>query len=534
MGWTGRLKKLGLVLCTTCIFWSGAGVEAELAQKIIYVPLDNRPVNLKQTVEVAEKLGYEVAVPPEELLGSWDRYGDPEGLWQWLNQEAYGAKAAVISTDAMLYGSLVYSRMHDFDAAAIQERVARFTQLHEDFPRLPIYALGTIMRTPHYNSRSGVEPEYFATYGERLFRYSALRDKAETEGLTKKEKAELQALQGDIPAEYLTDWQERRDRNYNANASLISLTRHDVFRYFLLGCDDSAMYSQTHLESRHLAELAEGLGKTRTVVASGADELGMLMLSRAISDLRRDIPFLYVQYNEGKGAETVPSYTNDKIGNDIAAAVAAAGGIRISSPARADLVVAVNTAYDGRTIEGNSSANTKQPRRNTRYFTEMVRNMVAKGYPVGVADISSANGADNALMEQFRQEGLQFKLRAYGGWNTATNTTGFLIGSGVLTKWLDEQDVYELLLTRYLDDWAYQSNVRQSVANLLPGLPGEYSGPYLGGKWEGANEAVTSRIRAFAADNLRLPAGFRLENLQVRLPWSRTFECDPSFALEKQ
>lgn len=534
MGWKSSLKRMGVVLCAACFFWSGAGTEAEMAQKIIYVPIDNRPVNLKQTVDVAERLGYEVAVPPEELLGSWDRYGDPEGLWTWLRQEAYGARAAVISTDAMLYGSLVYSRMHDFDEATVQERAGRFEQLHEDFPRLPIYALGTIMRTPHYNSVSGTEPEYYATYGERFFRYSGLKDKEETEGLTGREKKELQVLAAEIPADVLADWLERRSRNYDANAAFISMTRNDVFRYFLLGCDDSAMHSQTHLESRHLAELTKDLGKTRAVVASGADELGMLMLSRAINDLRRDIPFLYVQYNEGKGRETVPSYSNDEIGNDVAAAIAAAGGIQISSPARADLVVAVNTAYDGRTMEAANPANTRQPRRNTRYFTEMVKDMAAKGYPVAVADISCANGADNALMEQLRQEGLQFRLRAYGGWNTATNTTGFLIGSGVLAKWLGERDVYEMLLTRYLDDWAYQANVRQAVASQLYSIPGDMDGARLGGKWEGVNRAATSLMQDFARDNLLLPAGVRCEDLQARLPWSRLFECDPSFVLTKQ
>ena len=41
-------------------------------KKIVYIPIDTRPVNDRQTVEVAEKLGYEVLVPPAEILGGRD------------------------------------------------------------------------------------------------------------------------------------------------------------------------------------------------------------------------------------------------------------------------------------------------------------------------------------------------------------------------------------------------------------------------------------------------------------------------------
>ena len=165
---------------------------------------------------------------------------------------------------------------------------------------------------------------------------------------------------------------------------------------------------------------------------------------------------------------------------------------------------------------------------------KIVKNYVKNDYPVGVVDISTSNGADNALMNRLKKENFQFKIRAYGGWNTATNSAGFLIGSGVLTKFMDDREVYELLLTRYVDDWAYQSNVRTKIQNdLINKIPGE------GGLWglnekQAGLEALTPKLVAeFAAKNIRLPKGYALEIFAVKYPWSRTFEADVDFDLEK-
>ena len=103
-------------------------------RKILYIPIDNRPCNLRQTVEVIEKLGYEVVTPPEEFLGTGatpEKFGNPDELWRWLENNAAGVDAAVISTDAMIYGSLVASRMHELSAEKIMERAKKFEDFHK-------------------------------------------------------------------------------------------------------------------------------------------------------------------------------------------------------------------------------------------------------------------------------------------------------------------------------------------------------------------------------------------------------------------
>ena len=493
--------------------------------KIIYVPHDNRPISDKQTAAVVRKLGYDVVVPPDELLGSRNDLGHPEALWQWLEQNAAGAKAAVISSDSLLYGSLVGSRKHTYTQQEIAARAERFAQFHKEFPKLKLYSFGSIMRTPRTGEASGhEEPEYYRNYGADIFRYTLLKDKQEVEGLTRREKKEYAFLEQLIPQKSLRDWLGRRDKNFAANKQLIDLTKNNVFSYFVLGRDDNAPYSQTHLESRHLAEYGRALGKSQFQAMAGIDEIGMLLLTRAVNDLRSEMPFVYTRYNWGRGEFTVPSYSDERIRDSIEDAIYAAGGMAVRSPEKADLVLLVNTNPNGKTYEANDRANNGTPREGTTYFADIVSENVAKGYPVAIADIAYANGADNALMEELKNRGLLFKLKAYAGWNTATNSTGFVLGEGMLVKHMQNDDIDDLLLTRYLDDWAYQANVRNTMARQLTWLRGDGFYGSLDGKMQAVQYRSQRMLTRFVEENL--PPMRTLEELSITFPWNRMFESD--------
>lgn len=521
------MRQILFLLIMLIILTATASAQSKT---ILYVPIDDRPCNLYQVVQVAEKLGYELLTPPTELLGRNTHKGEPDKLWTWLNENASQADFAVISTDAMLYGSLIDSRTHTFTAEKILERAQRFKTFNKQFPYIPIYLIGTVMRTPSYNFKG--EVPYYETHGAKIFQYTALLDKQETEQLTSSDKRQLKKLEADIPKEYLDDWFMRRAKNSDANELFIDYTREGVFEYFLLGCDDSAMFSQTHRESRKLTELGNDMGKTVMQVTSGADELGMLMIARAINKDRDEIPFVSVMYNDGKGAKTFPSYCNEPIGISVDAAIIAAGALRIPDYERADLVLAVNTRGNGKTFEAALDKKNKlRLRGDVKTFLKPVKSFIEAGYPVAIADVSFSNGADNSLMNQLKKNGLQYKIRAYGGWNTATNSSGFLIGASVLTKFMNDKDIAELLTTRYLDEWAYQANVRQEIVGASYGLPGEGTPSDLKEKLQPLEKLLNERMTAFAAANLHLPNRLRFEDFKVTLPWQRTFECDPRFKL---
>ena len=499
-----------------------------LPGKILYIPHDNRPISDKQTAEVIEKLGYEVITPPNNLLGDRDNWGNPEKLWEWLEQTTDKDKmirAAVISSDSMLYGSLVGSRKHNFDEQTISERALRFKEFRKENKKLPIYVFGSIMRTPRSGEASGhEEPEYYRRYGSDIFRYTALMDKKEMEGLNRREKKEFDFLQKLIPNKALEDWMGRRNKNFNASKKLIELSKSNAFNYLLLGRDDNAPYSQTHLESRHLQKYGEDLGKTKYQAIAGIDEIGMMLLTRAVNDRTKDVPFVFVRYNWGRGADTIPAYSDEKISSSIDAAIAATGAIKVPSPERANVVLTVNTNPNGKTYEANFPENDGKEREGTKYFADIVSDYVGKGYKVAVADIAFANGADNALMEQLRDRGLLFKIRAYSGWNTPTNSTGFVLSAAMLTNKMSDDAVDDLLVTRYLDDWAYQANVRNIIARQLTWLRGDGWYGDLNGKKDVVSERTTKMLTNFVDNNL--PPFSGSESLLVTFPWDRMFESD--------
>ena len=493
--------------------------------KILFIPHDNRPISDKQTAEVVKKLGYDVVIPPDEILGDRQNLGNPDALWTWLEANAVDAKAAVISSDSLVYGSLVGSRKHNYNRNEVVGRVEKFSQFRKKNQQLPLYVFGSIMRTPRSGEASGhEEPAYYRSYGSDIFRYTVLRDKAEVEGLSYRENKEKAFLEELIPQKNLSDWLGRRKKNFAVNEELIKLTRKNVFDYFVLGRDDNAPYSQTHMESRHLTNFGKDLGKEKFQTMAGIDEMAMLLLARAVNHMRNETPSVYTRYNWGRGPYTVPAYSDEKISTSISDAIIAAGGVAAARPEQADLVMMVNTNPNGKTYEANERNNDGEEREGTKYFADLVSEYVSKGYPVGIADIAFANGSDNALMEQLKKRNLLFKIRAYSGWNTPTNSSGFLIGEGMLVHRMKKDDVEALLLTRYLDDWAYQANVRNTIARQLTWLRGD--GVY--GSLDTKREAVSLRTQKMISRfvDVNLPHFSSLEEIYVYFPWNRMFESD--------
>lgn len=545
------MKRITAILLCLAVFMAAfAGMAAAKKKEaprdkgtIVYIPHDNRPISDVETADTIRQLGYKVVVPPDELLGGRDDMGDPDKLWQWLEDNTTvphkkdkkppykplpGIRAVVISGDSMIYGSLVGSRKHHIASSVLLERVKKFQEFKASHPKVPMYVFSSIMRTPRTGEASGSEePGYYFSYGTDIFRYTALKDKEEVEGLTRREKKEMKFLTEFLPQEAIDDWMSRRNKNLAVNKAMLDLAKAGVFSYFCLGRDDNAPYSQTHRESRWLSEYGRDLGRTRFNNMAGIDEFGMLLLTRAVNDLDSVMPFVYVRYNLGEGAQVVPSYSDEAIDKTIRSHVIMAGGVYVTTPSRADLVLLVNTNPNGETYEANDAANTEKSRFSTRYFMSMVEDELDAGHAVGIADIAYANGADNALMAALRNKYLLFRLQAYSGWNTPTNSTGFVLGQGMLVPRMSDDSRKRLLYTRYLEDWGYQANVRQDLSATLGYFKGNGSGGSLNEKRAQTEASATLRLQTFAEWNL--PEFIDVKRIKVTMPWNRLFECYPSF-----
>lgn len=496
------------------------------AEKILFISHDDRPVSYQQPIEVVSQLGYEIIAPPPEILAQ------PDELWMWFNENAPTVNAAVIASDSLLYGGLIPSRSHEISADELTARVEKFKSLRENNPYLKLYVFGSLMRTPHFGTPGDrEEPAYYGQYGGQIFQLTALMDKQETGELSRKEKTQFDELEKSIPDEILDDYFARRLKNFTATTKLLDLTHEGLIDYFVIGRDDNAPLCQTHRENRHLLAYMEniGVGKDKAQSHVGIDEYPLLLLTRAVNDLSETLPLVSVQFNYGVGGKMIPEFSDEPIADSIRDEILIAGGFLVSNPARADFVLMVNTDPNGKTCGKHNSippqALTKGEQRyfqrNAKRFSSLVEEAVNKNLPVGIADITFSNGSDNFLMAQLRDKDLLFKLQAYDGWNTATNSSGFALSTGILAKKMNRKSIDKLLAYRYLDDWAYQANVRTMIAAQLSKLPdGLQIYLNLGDREAAIVEQENELMHEFAKKNLPQIKKFTLSN-----PWHRMFEC---------
>lgn len=531
------MRKIFLLILFAAIFFLPTKTQAAVG-KILFIPHDDRPISYNQTVQIVEAAGYEIILPPQELLSNAENMGHPDELWNWLFENVPAADSAVISSDSLLYGGLIPSRKHEVTEEKITERLNNFEKLRQKNFGLQIYVFDSLMRTPSTGTKGDIEePDYYGEYGAKIFQYTQLLDKQEISGLTADENYYLSTLEKSIPAEIFADWITRRKKNLAATKNLMDFARDNVIDYMILGRDDNSPLSQTHRENREIILHAEknNLPKTKFQSLAGIDEFNILLLNRAINQMAGEIPFVNVFYNRGVGGDTVPAFSDEKISASIDSAITIAGGFRVPNPERADFVLMVNTDKNGKTFWGHNEYPTgkniippSKPNDDTKFFANAIENFVEKNYPVGVADINFANGSDNALMKILNKKNLLFRLQSYAGMNTATNSTGFAIGAGILAQKMNENARQKILTTRYLDDWGYQANVRTILGNEIIknfGDPTLYFN--LGDKIIWAENRNTELMREFAEKNL--PHFDFLKNFAVKNSWRRMFECNIIF-----
>ena len=498
-----------LLLCQSA--WAAKGT-------LLYVPMDNRPVCLDYTVQTMEAAGWEVKTPPVAYIANEKNMGEPEKIFAWLEQEAPQAVGIVASSDALIYGGLVASRTHELPLAVLQQRAERLVSFKQHYGDKVMYIFTTIMRSPKASS-APVEPAYYKEWGPKLFRLGALEDKKELKLLKRKEEKELAALQQELPAEILTDLYTRRANNIMATELLLHGVESGDFDYMLVGRDDTAPFSQAHREARHMDILVNELPKERIRFFAGADQLGLILLTRAAKRLQYEFPLVNVTYAAGVGGATVPSYEDDTVAESAKQHILAAGAFPIRLRRHADVVLAVNTPYNGKTLEaGNPLNNYKVPRETKSFVGKVAR--LAEKYPVVVADVKYGNGADNALVKSLFARGLAYRLAAYGGWNTAGNSLGFALAQGLMSDEYVQGAKEVLLEQRYLDDWAYQANARWNAYVQL--IWPKY--------WpnSGLNKEQCSVAEDFIAREIAKVSepylGKKAEQYSFTLPWKRMFE----------
>lgn len=523
-------NKLGKLLLAVLLLLQLSTAQAAEKQRetMLFLPMDNRPVCSSYAVKTMEAAGYNVLVPPDKYLASYNRNGNPDELWKWLVKRAPQADAAVISTDSLIYGGLVASRTHHEPQAVLEERLKRLETLR-DQSAVRLYAFSTLMRTPRA-SFGAVEPPYYSKLGPAIFRYSELCDSDDLIGLNLKNALTKKTLETNLPTDALQDWLDRRQKNLHINSILTDMARKNRFHFLAIGKDDNAPLSHTHMEARKLTQETYDLTQRTFQIVPGVDQLGLLLLTRAGNELSRYNPRVYAFYAEGWGPRTLPQYSDMTLGQSVPQQILAIDGRTATSAANADIVLALNTPYDGVMMDSTAPSNQFFSSPQNRKYISQLKQLLDNGNLVSLADVAYSNGADNGFMNELANAGQIEQLTAYNGWNTADNTVGFAICQGVLAPQMQKQDAKKLMQSRIIDDWYYQANARRNAAAFLDSQ-NQTTAIYLLGPYQKPVQDLAQDICRELAGRYTFTAK---SNFDITFPWDRLFEIEIDLKKDKK
>ena len=495
-------------MCFALFLFFSAGPAA--AGALVYVPLDDRPYSLDRVIEVAQALKVEVLLPPAAFFRGQAGIPDFEGLFQWLAVNAK-KEAFVIAADALLFGGLVSSRIHEIGEGEVSRRFEALEDFCSSLPKPQVALFGTLLRMPR-ESQGILDAEFNAKWAPQLFRLARLQTAASRGELSEEDLAAAERLLKTIPAPVLRSWAERRNRSLRAANRLLALRGSGGVDFVGIGLDDNVSPQLLEPEFRSMASVIGETPRDRSAIVPGVDQMGLLLFARMF--LKGKPPQkVSLLFPPNAGREIRPNYSGFTPEESFQIQADVLGVKRVESPEEANLVLAVNLPGRDGTLEAASPVNTPVPDEHDRAFAAEIGRLLDAGKRVAVADVAFDNGADRSLMDALEKNGLLDRLAAYSGGNTADNSIGVALATGVLSGWIPEADRKKLLFARYLDDWGYQAVVRPKVVR---------KGPFAGQAASGTlEEQIRERLLSFSQEHL---AGFGIVDFDVSYPWGRLFE----------
>lgn len=428
--------------------------------RICFVPIDNRPVcyTLPKDIAAMDE-DIELLLPPREFLGDLTKIAKIDKILDWM-RSLPECDAYVLSLDTLAYGGLIPSRRGNETLEEIKSRIEAIKPILEG---KKVYAFSSIMRISN-NNYNEEEKEYWSLWGKKIFAYS-FNGGGET----------------DVPPEILEDYLATRKRNFEINKMYLDMH----FDTLIFSKDDCAERGFNVEEARELERLG-GITKT------GADEIPLTLLARAI---KKEIK-VFVEFTEPEYKDRISNYEDVSIEKSVEGQIELAGLTRVFNRDEADIILIVNNFVEkqGELVMGWST----QGRGKCRLPDK----------PYAIADVRYANGADNDFVEDILPK-LDDNFYGYAGWNTSANTLGTILATVKVkfnAKKYNHEAFKKLQMIRFLDDWAYQANIRVN----------------------GQTPDIKDLMKPFE-ERLTKYLGYKPTNLTTYIyPWNRSFEIEIS------
>lgn len=496
--------------------------------KILMLPLDERPCNYFYP-QIMPRAGYELLLPPKEIMGDKKRAGDAAKIAEWLLDSVSCADACILSLDTLVYGGIVPSRLHALPPEELFRRADLIKTLREKNPRMQFYVFGLIMRCPDY-SLSDEEPEYYDLCGREIHLFGRYTHLQKLGKLTEEDKEDFERVKQKT-APYIGDYLARRDKNLSVLEHCLGFVKDGTVDYFVVPQDDAAVYGFTSMDQMRIRSfLKENSLHLRTAMYPSADDTGLILLGRAVARLSGVSPKIFVHYASAKAEAVVPWFEDRALGETVKYHILAVGGRQVYSLPEADVVLCVNMGSGMYREDDPAYVQAYDVERNLGEFVNFLGYALESGKVVAVGDVAACNGSDGELLRLLGKEDLLLKIHSYAGWNTSSNTLGTAVCAAVLyLLGRDDAGRISFLLHRYYEDMAYMGFVRQDVtAHFLPPRGLDYF--HADGEEGEVARAVKEGIVRYMQENFPSLAAL-VKDVHIRMPWRRMFETEVKLEL---
>ncbi len=450
---------------------------------VTVVPIDNRPVCydlIKQTALSDKNIN--LSLPPEDLLGGLTKNSDINGIINWI-ESLENTDFLIASLDTIAYGGLIPSRRSTDSFDIVKSRIDKFVQIIKE-KNIKVFASSSIMRISN-NNVNEEEKEYWSLYGEKIFKYSYKYHKTGNK------------TSNDIPSWILNDYLNTRNRNFNLNKYYIELKKQGVFDTLVFSKDDCAEFGLNVMEAEELKKLSFNIDNV--FIKTGADEIPLVLFSRAVnSDKKIKIAPVYMNPDS---INKISKYEDISVKEAVETQIELAGAF-VSDVNNADLILLVNNFKNE---QGELVMNKYEP----LFEGDLI--LPDKSY--FIADILNANGADNNFVNKLFEIGDWKNFLGYAAWNTTGNTLGSAISCAMTyfkAKNPNKNEFIKLQIIRFLDDWAYQANIRSKIREKRENL---------------SSDILKSNIKPFETVILKKLKSKNI-NPVYSFPWNRFFEIE--------
>ncbi|MCQ2742008.1 MAG: DUF4127 family protein [Bacilli bacterium] len=486
---------------------------------ILYLPLDERPCNYELPFALSKcAKGYKMIRPSKSAMGDMKIPTPFENVSSFLRENVSDSDIAVISLDQLLYGGIVPSRIHYLTEKDILNRLSLIKDIKEANPNLKIYLFALVLRCPCY-STDEEEPLFYGRCGQEIFEYGVLKSKRDLGIIPEEEyKVKSEPLLKKCGSD-LSDFEQRRNINLFALKQFIKNYSKYV-DLFVIPQDDSEPYGYAMMDRMRVSKCLDENG-VKALMYPGADEVGMVLLARALSDDMGIKPDIEAVFPKEECKEVYPMYEAQPVYKTMQAQLKTIG-FNLVEKSKNKLFMNYPTK---KTVNMGSAPNESYAERDLPTFVSKIVSSAKANDNVMICDGAYCNGGEEDFLFEISKGVSLFKLCGYAGWNTSSNAMGTVLAQGMLAILFGHNQEQEYFLSeRIYEDIAYCGHVRWDVWHGYAPEHG-YSLEHAGS----SNGIVAKEIRRQLENYMskRFPEVYTKYALsRCRLPWRRLFEVD--------